>query len=184
MPTKQQVSARVNSATNKNEEILWSSGTNVLPQVIASIPALLFAGGFVGIWSAGFFGGFALLIFNTLLVPVAIGILAFIAPILLFIIKTYYESSREEFVVTEENIICVTANSLSVNVSSYPRSSIKEVGVRQSFVGEYMDVGNIDFEVFQTDMQTDNITFEGIDNPYGELENLRELLSEDLGGDN
>ena len=184
MSTEQEVSERVSSATSKNEEILWSSGTNVLPQVIASIPLLLFAGGFVGIWSAGFFGGISMLIFNSILVPVTIGILAFLAPIILFVVKTYYESSREEFVVTEDNIICATANSLSVNISSYPRSDIKQIGVRQSFIAEYMDVGKINFEVFQTEMQTDNIVFEGIDNPYRELENLRELLSEDLEGDN
>lgn len=175
-----QVSERVKSALNSDEEVLWSSETNVTPQLIASMPGVLFMGGFFGIWSAGFFGGISLTLFRSLLIPVAIGVTGFLAPILLFAVKLIYESKREEFAVTNQRIISVTANKMNIDLNSYPRSDIKQVGVEQSIVGDLMGVGNINFEIYQTDMQTDNVKFEGIDDPYAHLEELRDILSEDL----
>lgn len=176
----QNVSPKVQSQLDDNEQILWRSDTNVLPQVIAGIPGLLIYSGFIGLWSAGFFGGFSFFVFQSIAVAVGIGIIGFLLPVVGFTVSTIYESMNEEYVITDKKLITVTANRTNINVTSIPRQEIKEVAVEQGMIADFMNVGNIKFEVFQTDMKTDAVTLEGIDNPYKQVDELREILSEDL----
>ena len=177
------LSKRMKSNLDDSEQILWYSRTNVLPQLIASIPGILLFGGFFGIWAGLFFGGFASIILGTFTVGIVIGTIGFVTPMVLLAVQTYYESKREEFVVTDEKLIAATANNMSTDMDSVPRNKIKGVGVKQGLVGDMMSVGDISFEVYQTDMQTDMVVFEGIDKPYDELSKLREILSDDLDGE-
>lgn len=177
----EKASRRIESTMKQGEEVTWYSGTNVVPSVIAAIPGLILTGGFVGIWAGMFFGFFISIILGSFIPAILIGVVAFLLPIGYFIVATAYESSKEEFAVTDERIITVTANKLNVDVNAYDRNDIKQLGVQQGFVGDMMNVGDITIEIFQTDMQTDQVMLEGIDSPYDNLDQLRDILSEDLG---
>lgn len=174
------MSRKVESTMKQDEDVIWYSGTNVVPSVISAIPALALYGGFIGVWSGMFFGFIISQVLGSIIWAVVVGILGFLLPIVSFAVSTIYEASNEEFAVTDRRIITVSANRLNIDVNAYDRNDIKQLGVQQGFVGDMMNVGNITIEVFQTDMQTDNVILEGIDNPYDNLETLKEVLSENL----
>jgi hypothetical protein len=180
---KKDMSSRVESTMKDRENVHWYSGTNVLPSVISALPGVLLTGGFIGLWSGMFFGFLISNFLGNLIWVLIVGVLAFLFPIALFAIGEIYESSKEEFVVTDRRIITVTANKLNIDMNAYDRDNIKQIGVQQGFVGDMMGVGNITVEVFQTDMQTDKVMLEGIDNPYDNLDELRGILSEELNGE-
>lgn len=181
---KNKLSPKINAIIEDDEEVIWCKNTNVIPQVIGQIPGTLLFGGFMGIWSGMFFGIPAMTIFQTIKIPIMIGVVAFIIPMILLIIRNIYEAKNEQFVVTEKNLITLKANKLNVNTTRYNRSDIKEISVNQSFISDIMGVGNICFEVYQTDMDTDTVVFEGINNPYNEVSKLKEILSKDLNKNN
>lgn len=131
-------------------------------------------------WSGGFFGIPALAIFQDIRIPIIIAIIAFLLPIISLLVISIYESKNEQFAITDTHLITLTANKLNVNTSKYSRSDIKEISVEQSFIGDIMGVGDIVFEVYQTDMETDGIVFEGIDNPYDEISKLKNIIRKDL----
>jgi hypothetical protein len=180
MSTKQDVSRKIRAHMNKNEDIQWQSKTNVLPQVIGGLLGALALGAFLGLWAGGFFGVIALVFTGNASIAIAIAAAGFLLPMIGFIATNVYEARKEEFVLTDDKLITLTANNLNADVRAVPRDAVTETRVEQSFVGDMMGVGDIKFELAQTELETDLITFEGIDNPYEEVKELRNHLSSEI----
>jgi uncharacterized membrane protein YdbT with pleckstrin-like domain len=182
-PDQANVSPRVTAHMGAGERVEWQSGTNVLPQVLTTLPLLLgivlLASPFVGL-AVGLASAF---LFASTTAGLVLGGVALLLPVGGYVVNAVYQSRREEFVVTDQKVITVTALVTTHRTRVVPRTAIREVTVQQGPIANLMNVGNVSLELQQTGIQDDNITFEAIDDPHVAVEQLREVLAADLDAD-
>jgi membrane protein YdbS with pleckstrin-like domain len=179
-----------------DETVLWKSDARVTPQALAAaVFGMLF--GMLGAYLT------ALLTGSTPATVIAsAGVFATV--VLLYLVTAVFQTRNEQFVVTDQQAVQVYTSFASRVTRAVPLTDVETVGIKQGIFGNLLGVGNITFELqrensvqdpttvpgfgalerflnslFARPNMLDRVTFTGIDDLYSELEQLRQILSEE-----